>query len=208
MAECQQTPVGEVPNTHFSDMVMPNQVEQEPERNQRQGANISKGHTIVPSKQKGKNVAKEVLEEYETKERPWLKVGANGRLSRFHMENVPLQHIQELIGSSSNHMGLSKVIPNQSKGKSKPWHRFRYQSNQGSQLFNLRFDKTGNLISPLDQKQPWKGGNSRAHRHQSITNYYLCKNAFAVLSDYFGDTLDILAQRERDQGRRSNLISN
>jgi hypothetical protein len=58
-----------------------------------------------------------------------------------------LQKRQELIGSSSNPMGLSKVIPNQSQGKSKPWRRSQYQSNQGTKPFILRFDKAGKLIS-------------------------------------------------------------
>ena len=72
----------------------------------------------MPSEQKGKRVVEEVLEESETEERPWTKVGANGRFSRYHKENVPLQQRQELIGSSSNPMGLSKVISNQSQRKS------------------------------------------------------------------------------------------
>ena len=109
-----------------------------------------------------------------------------------------MQQRQELIGSSSNPLGLSKVISNQSQRKSKPWQRSQYQSNQGSRPFNLRFDKTGKLISPLE-KQPWKGGNSRVI--EASVNYQppSARNAFAILSDYFGDIPEILAQRERDQ---------
>ena len=60
MAECQQTPVGEVPSTTpFCDMVMLNQVQQEHERNKSQEVNICK--YIVPSEQKGKSVVEEVL---------------------------------------------------------------------------------------------------------------------------------------------------
>ena len=101
-----------------------------------------------------------MLEESEIEETPWTKVGDNGRLSRYHKENVPLQQRQELISSSSNPKGLSKVICNQSQQKSKPWHKSQYQANQGSRHFNLRFDKTGKLISPIE-KQSCKGGNSR-----------------------------------------------
>ena len=90
MAECQQIPVGEGPNTPCCDMVMLNQVLQEHERNKSQEVNIGKENTIVPSEQKGKRVVEEVLEESETEERPWTKVGANGRFSRYHKENIPL----------------------------------------------------------------------------------------------------------------------
>jgi hypothetical protein len=45
---------------------------------------------IVLSKQKGKRVAEEVLEKFETQESPCIEVGPNGRLSRFHKENIPL----------------------------------------------------------------------------------------------------------------------
>ena len=82
MIECKQKPVNEVPNTPCCDMVLLNQVQQEHERNKSQQVNIGKGHTIVPSKQKGKSVVEEVLEESETEERPWTKVGANGMFSR------------------------------------------------------------------------------------------------------------------------------
>ena len=199
MAECQQTPVGEVPSTTpCCDMVMLNQVQQEHERNKSQEANICKEHTIVSSEQKGKSVVEEVLEESETEERPWTKVGDNGMFSRYHKENVPLQQRQELIGSSSNPMGLSNVISNQSQRKSKPWHRSQYQSNQGSRPFNLRFDKTGKLISPLE-KQPWKGGNSRVIEASVNNQPPSIQKAFAILSDYFVDIPQILAQRELDQ---------
>ena len=95
-------------------------------------------------------------------------------------------------------MGLSTVIPQQSKRKSKPWHRSPYQSNQGTKRFNLRFDKNGKLLSPLE-KQPWKGSNLRGSQTLVNTQPPSVQNAFAVLSDYFGDIPKILAQRERDQ---------
>ena len=66
MAECQQTPVEEVPSTTpCCDMVMLNQVQQEHERNKSQEVNIYKEHTIVLPEQKGKSVVEEVLEESE-----------------------------------------------------------------------------------------------------------------------------------------------
>ena len=78
-----------------------------------------------------------MLEEFEIKERPWTKVGANGRFSRYHKGNVPLQQGQELIGSSSNPMGLSKVISNQSQRKSNLGTRLNINQIKDQDLLTL-----------------------------------------------------------------------
>ncbi len=67
--------------------------------------------------------------------------------------------------------------------------------------FNLRFDRNGKLTSPLE-KQPWKGNNARLATTSGDIHQPSVQNAFAVLSEYFGDIPDILAQRERDQAMK------
>ena len=197
MAECQQTPVVEVSDTPCNDIVVPNQMDSRKETKKRTYVNIGSRETIVNSEQKGKSID-EGVQESETKERPWIDVGSKGKLSKYHKDKDQEQQRPEMIGSSSNPMGLPRVIPQQSEGKSKPWHRSPYQSNQGTKRFNLRFDKNGKLLSPLE-KQPWKGSNLRGSQTLVNTQPPSVQNAFAVLSDYFGDIPEILAQRERDQ---------
>ena len=176
------------------------------ETNKRTEANIVSREITVNSEQKGKSID-EGVQESEIEERPWIDVGSNGKVSKYHKDKDHEQQRREMIGSSSNPMGLPRVIPQQSEGKSKPWHRSPYnQSNQGTKHFNLRFDKNGKLLSPLE-KQPWKGSNLRGSQTLVNAQPPSVKNAFAVLSDYFGDIPEILAQRERDQVLKKPPIS-
>jgi hypothetical protein len=199
MAECTQTPIVEVSNIPSTNMVSSHQVAPRKEMNKTTDANQGNGETIVNSRQKGKSIEEGVQEEQEIEGRPWIEVGSNGKLSRYQKEKVIEQQRHEMIGSSNNPMGLSRAIPHQSQGKSKPWHRSTYQSNHASKPSYFRFDKTGKILSPLE-KQPWQGSNFRG-THTSVNSQLpSVQNAFAVLSDYLGDIPEILAERERAQG--------
>ena len=201
MAECQQKPVVEGSNNIVSDMIVPEHIEKEKEVRGSKEVDGSKGKSVVILEQKGKGVEEE-RQELINDDRPWITVGSNGKQEKYQREKSQEQQGQERGSSSKNPMGPSKVFPrDQFQGKSKPWQRSHYQSNQGMKPFNLRFDRNGKLTSPLE-KQPWKGNNARLATTSGDIHQPSVQNAFAVLSEYFGDIPDILAQRERDQAMK------
>ena len=88
--------------------------------------------------------------------------------------------------------------------RSKPWQGSYYkQFAKGTKPFNLRFDKNGKLNLPLE-KQNWKREHSRGTMVSTNTHRPSMQNAFAVLSDYFGDIPKILAQREHEQAKKQH----
>ena len=135
----------------------------------------------------------------------WIKVTSKVNHPRYRKDKVYAHNGQERGSSSKDPTGVS-YAPNydQLKRRSKLWQGSPYQqSNQGTKPFNLRFDKNSKINLPLE-KQNWKRNSSRGTMISTDRHKPSVQNAFAVLSDYFGDIPKILAQQEQEHAKKKH----
>ena len=199
MAECPQTPVVEMTHTSHGDVLIPEYVTKDNEVPKTKELNVDKGKGVVILEHKDKYI-EERRQDLIDDDGSWVKVASKVNHRRHQKEKVHEHYGQERGSSSKDPMGVS-YAPNydQLRRSSKPWQgSLNQQSNQGTKPFNLRFDKNGKINIPL-HKQNWKRNSSRGIMISTDRHQPSVQNAFAVLSDYFGDIPNILAQREREQ---------
>ena len=204
MAECQQTPAVEVTNKSHDDELMPESVLNVNEVLKSKEANVEKGKSVVTLEHNDNDI-QERRNELMDEEGSWIKVASKGNHPRYQKDKGYAHHGQERGSSSRDPMGLSHAHNyEQLKGRSKPWQGSQYkQFAKGTKPFNLRFDKNGKINLPLE-KQNWKRDNSRGTMVSTNNHRPSVQNAFAVLSDYFGDIPKILAQREHEQAKKQH----
>ena len=204
MAECHQTPEMEVTNNSHGNELMPDSILNDNEVLKSKEANVEKGKSVVILEHNDKDIQerrKDLMDEGGS----WIKVASKVNHPRYQKDKVYAHNGQERGSSSRDPMGLSHAHNyDQLKGRSKPWQGSQYkQSNQGTKPFNLRFDKNGKINLPLE-KQNWKRDNSWGTMGSTNNHRPSVQNAFAVLSDYFGDIPKILAQREQQAKKQYN----
>ena len=202
MAECPQTPVVEMTNTSHGDVLIPEYATKDNEMPKTKEPNVDKGKGVAILEHKDKYI-EERRQDLIDDDGSWIKVASKVNHPRHQKEKVHEHYGQERGSSSKDPIGVS-YAPNydQLRRGSKPWQGSLYQqSNQGTKPFSLRFDKNGKINLPL-HKQNWKRNSSRGTMISTDRHQPFVQNAFAVLSDYFGDIPNILAQQECEQANK------